>query len=288
MMRKLVFIWMGWLALILGLVSFVGCSKEAEKTEQAADPNNPLNAEELEDPDAGEISEATLNLILAIPSPQEAPKMLKDAGAAYDEKLLNPEDRVNKYRGATSQALNMGVYTADLSYASVYSKQQTAIRYYKAMSRLAEELGIGSVFSKRLETRIKNNQDNQDSLNVIFDDTFRDLNEQLKKTRQERILSLMFAGAWIESAYIATEQWMANPNPKIKSHILAQQSTLFDLLKLLETQKGAEGVGDIYNQLAAIEPKFGNTDGYALTELTDEQVREINGQLKKLRKSIVG
>lgn len=287
-MRKIVLIGFWWLALALGLVSLVGCEKEAEKTEQTTDADNPLNNEELEDPDSGEISEATLNLILAIPSPQEAPKMLKDAGAAYDEKLLNPEDKVNKYRGTASQALNMGVYTANLSYASVYSKQQTAIRYYKAMSRLAEELGISSVFSKKLESRIKNNQENQDSLNVIFDDTFRDLNEQLKKTRQERILSLMFAGAWIESAYIATEQWVANPNPKIKAHILAQQSTLVDLLKLLETQKTAEGVGDIYNQLAAVEPKFGAADGQMVTDLTDAQVKEINAQLKKLRMNIVG
>lgn len=285
-MRKTALICILLLALSMGLVSLTGCGdKAAENTEQAADANSPLN-ENLEDPDSGEISEATMNLILAIPSPQEAPQMLKEAGANYDENLLNPENKVNSYRNATEQALNMGVYTADLSYTSVYGKQQVAVKYFKAMSRLAEELGIGSVFSKKLESRIKNNQDNQDSLNKIFDETFEALNEQLKKTRQERVLALMFAGAWIESAYIATEQWRLNPTPKIKAHILGQQSTLTDLLRLLDTQKSAEGVGDVHSQLSAIEPKFGS-GGEAATELTDDQVKDINAQLKKLRTSIV-
>ena len=51
----------------------------------------------------------------ALPSPLESAMLIKSAGAGFDQKLLNPVSNVNNYVTNKSMALNLGIYTCDLS-----------------------------------------------------------------------------------------------------------------------------------------------------------------------------
>ncbi|MCK7536378.1 MAG: hypothetical protein MZV63_38060 [Marinilabiliales bacterium] len=68
--------------------------------------------------------------------------LIKSAGARFDENLLNPFQNVNNYVTNKSMALNLGVYTCDLSFASLYEQTQLIIDYMNAAKKMADGLGI--------------------------------------------------------------------------------------------------------------------------------------------------
>ena len=78
----------------------------------------------------------------ALPSPLESAMLIKSAGARFEEKLLNPVGNVNKYVTNKSMALNLGIYTCDLSFASLYEQTQLLIDYMNAAKKMADGLGI--------------------------------------------------------------------------------------------------------------------------------------------------
>jgi len=71
--------------------------------------------------------------------------LIKTAGATYNEKLLNPLSNLSNYTTSKSMALNLGIYTTDLSFASLFDQTQTAINYMQA----AKKIGQWSWYSRR-------------------------------------------------------------------------------------------------------------------------------------------
>jgi hypothetical protein len=55
-------------------------------------------------------------IFYSLPSPLETAMLIKSAGADYNEQLLNPLGNVEKYTTNKSMALNLGIYTTDLSF----------------------------------------------------------------------------------------------------------------------------------------------------------------------------
>jgi len=81
-------------------------------------------------------------IFYTLPSPLETAMLIKRSGAVYDEDLLNPVTSVNQYQTNLKMALNLGIYSADLSYASLFDQTQTTIQYIGVAKKLADGLGI--------------------------------------------------------------------------------------------------------------------------------------------------
>jgi len=262
------------------MISFWAC----EKPQEAQNANDTHLADTLA-VDGGEISEDIMNLLVSIPNPREGANLLKEAGATFEQNLLNPENKVNNYRTQSEQAIGLGVYTADLSYASAFGKNESSLKYLSAIRNLADQLAIGNVFDKRLELRLKENSDNKDSLDRVFDDTFDQLSEQLKKAKQLPVQALLFSGAWVETAYLATQHWKQSPKPAIKKQVLERQSTLDDLIKILETYKSNEGAARILPAFIDIQKEF--IPKGENKEFTDAQAEVVYEKIKKLRTQLI-
>lgn len=274
--------------LFLGAIAILLVGAFACSDTSTSDSGNTNSQNQLGDTlvvDAGEISEDVMNLLSSIPSPRDAVKLLKDAGATYEQNLLNPENKVNNYRTQSEQALALGIYTADLSYASVFEKNDASLRYLSSIRNLADQLAIGNVFDKNLEIRLKENSNNKDSLDAIFDDTFDQLSEELKKSKQIPVQALLFSGAWIESAYLATQHWKLSPKPSIKNQILERRITLDDLIKLLETYKSNEGAAKLLPEFKSLQKDFITKEGGK--DLSDSGAETIYKKIKKLRTHLV-
>ena len=54
-------------------------------------------------------------IFYTLPSPLESAMLIKSAGALFDDNLLNPIDNTRNYNTNRSMALNLGIYTTDLS-----------------------------------------------------------------------------------------------------------------------------------------------------------------------------
>ena len=131
--------------------------------------------------------------------------------------------------------------------------------------------------------RLKLLFDGRDIGQAFFDETFQNLNEELKRTKQENTLELMFAGGWVESFYLTCAHWGIKSSPEIRKRIMEQSASLETLLKTLEPQKSAEGFSTLYPALAEINSIFATTKG---AELSDDQVKQLHAKIKTLRNAI--
>jgi hypothetical protein len=81
-------------------------------------------------------------IFYSLPSPLESAMLIKSSGALFNKDLLNPVENTKNYNSNKSMALNLGIYTCDLSFASLYDQTQLIINYMNAAKKMADGLGI--------------------------------------------------------------------------------------------------------------------------------------------------
>lgn len=245
------------------------------------------------------------NIFYTIPSPIEMASLIKKSGADFDEKLLNPVENASNYTMASKQALNLGVYGADLSYTSIFDQNQSSIFYLSAAQKLAKELGVENAIDNRTFERINNNMENRDSLLHIVSDAFWSLNGYLKEDGREDISALVIAGGWIEGLYLAGSH-LSDGDDKLKTRIAEQKYSLDNLLDLMKTYEDSDAlvsvIADFENiktSYDGIEIKKSKTEtskdekgtmiigGKREILMTDEQLHEITGKIAAIRASYI-
>ncbi|MBU0765721.1 MAG: hypothetical protein KJ607_12895, partial [Bacteroidetes bacterium] len=80
--------------------------------------------------------------MFTIPSPFETALLLQRAGAVYNAEILNPSDKWADYTTDISKGLNLGVYSADLCFTTIFDQTETSCKYIASCKKLAEELSI--------------------------------------------------------------------------------------------------------------------------------------------------
>ncbi len=219
-----------------------------------------------------------------IPSAFEVTQLLNEAGASYIISLSNPVENADKYITQKSKALNLGVYGADLSYASTYNQTQETMDYLKVSSRIIEDLAINTPFNEQLVERVENNLGNQDSLISIITDSFYDAYNYLRQNEQDNLSILVVAGSWIEAMYITTQMSIiSQDNSQIVQIISNQRSSLKKLLELMEGASQDPMVAELFNDLKKVQKVYRE----AGEKLDEESLEKITGQTEKLRDKII-
>jgi hypothetical protein len=191
----------------------------------------------------------TKKIFYSIPSPMETAALLKKAGASYNGKILNDVKNVDKYTAASKQALNLGVYGADLSYASVFNHTQESIFYTSCARRLADKLSVTSAFNDSVMALMEQHQNDREKLLDIISETYWDMDRYLKVNDRENLSALMVAGGWVEGLYIATQVAQGNASAELKQRIAEQKLSLNDLTALLDTYGEDETLAGVRNDL---------------------------------------
>jgi len=144
----------------------------------SSDKSKKSDSDEMVTLDSLEINEqlikdvkAVKEIFYSLPSPLETAMILKQAGAKYNEELLNPTGNVSKYVTNKSMALNLGIYTTDLSYASLFDQTQATINYMNASKKMAEGLGILNAIDEDIIERLEANVNNRDIIMDIISET---------------------------------------------------------------------------------------------------------------------
>jgi hypothetical protein len=288
--------------LLAGLVLLSACGG-GEPTGQ-----DTLNVPSTEDSTAqAERMRKTRNIFYNIPSPMETAALLKKAGAEYDKDILNDVQNVDKYTAASKQALNLGIYGADLSYASVNNQTQESMFFTSCAKKLADRLGVSNAFDDATLERMEKNMNNRDSLLSIISETYWTVDAYLKENERDNISALMIAGGWVEGLYIATQVSRVKATPELKQRIAEQKLSLHDLLGLMETYEGTdEALASVKADLTAIAALFEGVaepaasaevtqeNGVALigaasanTTLSDDQLRAITEKASTVRNAYI-
>jgi hypothetical protein len=245
----------------------------------------------------------------ALPSPLESAMLIKSAGAKFDQTLLNPVGNGNSYVTNKSMALNLGIYTCDLSFASLYEQTQLIIDYMNAAKKMADGLGILKAIEQSQIDRLEENLNNSEVIMEIVSETFMNSNSYLTDNGQPAIAAMVLVGGWFEGLYISTQlvdMKDFNGN-KLVGRIIDQKLSIDILLNLLDASKGNPAVDDLIVQVkklklifdkisittSKVRPEFDKTSNTTVlksevkTDMTPEVFKELSATVSEIRKSFV-
>jgi hypothetical protein len=273
------------------------------------------SSKDEKDKNSDEFNEANDNLkkqiedvVYNIPSPSEIPYLLQATGAEFNESLVNPRTKVDQYVTRTDkEALNLGVYAADIGYLSSYDKTQEAIDYLTACKTLADNLGLIGTFDAEVIQKFEENISNKDSLTHLLDKTIKRTESYLNDDNRNKLSSLVIAGSFIEGLYISTgliKSYPKNILPADKRNlvltpimriVLEQRKSVSDLLKMLAAVDQTDPVTQIITELKSLEKAYAALNieeqiknNRADLVLTDKNLEEITNIVERLRKGITG
>jgi len=266
--------------LLAGLIviSLINCkgNKQEGSTEESA-VESKLDKEDVE--------KKVREIVYPLPTAFEVTEMINKIEASFIIGITNPTSNVDKYFTDKDQALNLGVYSADLSYASTYQIKQEVMNFMDASQLLIMELDITGAFSKEFIDEVEANINNKDQLIDLITDSFYDTYEYLVKSKKEDLSLLVVAGSWIEALYISTNiSETVYDNPDFVKIILHQKTSLDKLIDLLTPHNEHETIKSLLNDLKPIKEVYDSVDEKGITV---EQLTQIKEKISTLRNQIV-
>jgi hypothetical protein len=254
------------------LIIGYGC-KNANKQETVEIPSEMIQADDIESLTG-----------YPLPTSYEVTNLIYESGAPYILTLSNDPQKAGDYITQRDKALNLGVYGADLAYASTYMMKQRSMFYLEASKTLIDELGISTTFNLNYSQRVENNLDNRDSMIIIVEESFIDTWDHLVTNEQDILARLVVSGSWIEGMHITASIAQSARDNTTLLEILANQGTSLNrLVSLLEPVKDINEVSMIYQSLLEIQ---GIYEGVGET-MTEEQLKMVSTKVGELRNAIV-
>jgi len=230
------------LVAVLGLASLiVNCASDGNNS----DENVVTSDVDVETVQKQNIVKDAKKVMYSLPSHIETAMLIKRAGATYNEELLNPTSDLDKYTTNKEMALAMGIYGADLSYASIFDQSQTMMTYMQASKKLAEQLGLLSTIDQNIIDRLEANVNDRDSIIRIISETFLNSNSTLKEDNRPALAALILTGGWIEGLYLATSLTEKVSQQELVERIVDQRLSFNELEKLLESNNDNADVVEV-------------------------------------------
>jgi hypothetical protein len=259
---------------IVSIALITGCGSGKDK---ADDSDYLVTIDSLEiDEQLIQDVKAVKEIFYSLPSPLETAMILKQAGAKYNEELLNSSDNVSRYVTNKRMALNLGIYTTDLSYASLFDQTQATINYMNASKKMAEGLGILNAIDEDVLERLEANINNREVIMDIISETIMNSSSFLEENDRQAMSTIILVGGWVEGLYIATnlvEDDVDFNNNELIKRIIDQKLTLGTVLSLLDENSDNADVQTVMtdvNELKAIFEKIEITST-KIEPVTDEE-----------------
>ncbi|MEX0987288.1 MAG: hypothetical protein WD052_07400 [Bacteroidales bacterium] len=214
--------------------SIAGCNSGTKKSED--DPGQEEEFVTTIDDATQEKFQTAKRIFYSLPSPIETAKILQKAGATYDESLLNPVENQSGYITNMDMALNLGIYTADLSYASLFDQTQVTLNYIEVAKNLADGLNILDAINESTIQRLEDHINDREIIIDIISETLLNSSSYLKERGLESTATMILVGGWVEGLYIATQLVGGSSieNNKIVERIVDQKLSVDFMINLLK------------------------------------------------------
>ncbi len=253
------------LVILAMILSGIACSGD-----RAGDRNAGIRVD-VSDEDLRDIFRVK-QVFYALPSPLETAIMLKSAGAGYNEELLNPVENVSRYMTSMSMALNLGIYTTNICYASLFRQTQTSMLYMDAARSLASRLGIIDAIDDSTMKRLEEHLHDQEVIMDIVSETFMNSSSFLQENNRDHLAAIMFVGGWIEGLYLALHlvDEEGRDGNELINRIIDSKLSFEIVMLLLNDYKDYTDVADVVTEMDRIAGIFDEI------EVTTSRVRVIN------------
>ncbi len=243
-----------------------------------------------------------------IPSPDEMFGFIKESGLKYNKEALNPIQNADAYTDPRQQALNFGIYSADLAYTAAFEEYQESIKYFGSIQKLADQIGLSSAFDKSLVERIQNNLDNADSLVAITNTSYFSVVDYLEQNEQGDKLGLVASAGWLETVYIVANTAKYSKDKAAVERLADQKLTMENLILYLEKYADNADVSEVlawFKELEAVYAQLGEEStgsgislkkkeggkmvlgGGSKIKITEAQFNAIKDKVTEIRNNIV-
>jgi hypothetical protein len=244
-----------------------------------------------------------------IPSPDEMFGFIKESGLAFNGELLNPVQNSDSYTDPKMQALNFGIYSADLAYTAAFEEFNETTKYFGTIQKMAEPLGITSAFDKSLIERVQGNLDNADSLVAITNTSYFAVVDYLDQNEQGDKLGIIAAAGWLETVYVVANTTNYAKDNAAVDRLADQKLTLGNLIDYLNKYKGNADVNEVLGWFTELEAVFsalpeeeGSGSGISFKKkdngkmvlgggssisISEEQFNAIKNKVTEIRNNIV-
>ena len=245
-----------------------------------------------------------------IPSPDEMFGFIKESGLAFNGELLNPIQSSDSYTDPKMQALNFGIYSADLAYTAAFEEFNETTKYFGTIQKLAEPIGLNAAFDKSLIERVQGNLDNADSLVAITNTSYFAVVDYLDQNEQGDKLGIIAAAGWLETVYVVANTTNYAKDKAAVDRLADQKLTLDNLLDYLDKYKENADVAEVlgwFNELETVfsalpEEEEGSGSGISFKKkdngklvlgggssisISEEQFNAIKDKVNEIRNNIV-
>lgn len=224
-----------------------------------------------------------------IPSPLDLFQFLEQNGASFVKEAMNNPEKKATYLSRKTKSLNLGIYSADLAYSTVFSDFQQTLLYFSAAKTLATDLGLHEGFGEQMAERIDQNLTNVDSLINISADSYEEATLFLEDQGQTDILGLIVVGGWIESLYLSIQSvGRFNAQNPLIERIADQQILLENLMDYLKKYTENNQILEVVNQLEELQEIFDQLYyNDETTFITQEQFVAISNKTTEIRESFI-
>ena len=235
-------------------------------------------------------------------------QMTRDAGMQFNSELTNPTENKQYYIDQTTQALNLGVYGADLSYARIFDQVQEAVNFLAVIRELTESLQIPQDKETFALDKLEKHINNRDTLLHIITEIYSDMDIYLKENNRSIVAAMIITGGWIEGNYLALQSMnKEKPNEKVLRRVAEQKLSLASLIELIKphvrkNHKSGDILADLEELYAiyedvTIETKTSGIEtdsskgkttikGNTRVEIDQETLQSIQSFINDLRKDI--
>jgi hypothetical protein len=216
----------------------------------------------------------------------ELSTLFESAGAVFSPELMNPVDKSSEYITSSQQAVNLGVYAVDLSYARVFDQVETAGKYFNTMKDLSEDLGIPADYFENTVKRFERNFTDKDSLIFLANEVYATTEEYLRENERYTTAAIIILGGWIEAIHIAINVAVESKDANIIERLIEQKYSLNNLMLMLSEHSNDEIVAGYLTRLKVVKDKFDGINvvfDVDFNEKSDKGKEIINDALRQIR-----
>jgi hypothetical protein len=227
-------------------------------------------------------------IMSALPVPFDIMKQFSGAKLPYKGNLLSNPDNAGQYSETRAQALNLGIYGADMAYNISQDKLSESGPYLGSVRRLSDAIVIPSAFDASVLSRYDVNKNLKDSMQILMSNSYKRIDSTLQSSDRLMQATLVIYGGWLESMYITTQHIGDEPqtdkNKVLYDMLAAQQpyiATISDLLVSFPNDSTCAWLYRETEKMAAVFPTGDLTAGKfsERLKLLRDMIAEVRNKL---------
>ncbi|MBL4754514.1 MAG: hypothetical protein JKY52_13085 [Flavobacteriales bacterium] len=199
------------------------------------------------------------NRLFHFQNPVQTALVMKDLAKPFSTDALNPTGNAENYSTAFKQAVNIGIYGADLGYITANGKNQEAINHLSAIKKLAEDLDMASSFDFNQMEKFGNNVGDQQQMLAISTNAYKNCEAFLKEEDRHDLFGLILAGAMVEGLHFAVSFAKEENNQEVIERMADQVTSLDNIILVLNPHyqnETAPELSRLVDQLLELQKAF--------------------------------